>query len=134
VGTPTNSAVFQRVWDLYAAGRGREILEHLDPRVVWRPSLLEPAEYHGHDGVERWASAIRRTWKSVTVVLEELREIEDCIVASGRLAAFDHGGEPIVDTVLACVAEFRRGLVVRASSFVSVDEALAWISARPALP
>jgi hypothetical protein len=92
VGAPSNSAVFQRVWDLYAAGRGREILEHLDPRVIWRPSLLEPAEYHGHDG------------------------------------------EPVVDTVLACVAEFRRGLVVRASSFVSVDEALAWVSGRPALP
>jgi hypothetical protein len=134
MGTPTNAAVFQQVWDLYAAGRGPEILEHLDPQVVWRPSVLEPSEYHGHAGVQRWASAMRRTWKSVTVVLEELREIEDCIVASGRLAVFDHGGEPVVDTMLACVAEFRRGLVVRACSFVSLDEALAWISARPALP
>jgi hypothetical protein len=134
VGTPSNSAIFQRVWDLYAAGRGREILEHLDPRIVWRPSVPEAAEYHGHEGVERWASAMRRIWKSVSVVLEELREIEDCIVLSGRLAAFDYGGEPVVDTVLACVAEFRRGVVVRACSFVSVDEALAWVSARPALP
>jgi hypothetical protein len=131
---PTNSAVFQRVWDLYAAGRGPEILEHLDPQVEWRPSVFEPDAYHGHAGVQRWATAMRRAWKSVTLVLDELREIEDCIVASGRIAAFDHGGEPVVDTVLACVAEFRRGLVVRACSFVSLDDALAWVSARPALP
>jgi len=51
-------------------------------------------------------------------------------VASGRIAAFDHGGEQVVDSDVACVAEFRRGLVVRACSFVSVDDALAWVSAR----
>jgi hypothetical protein len=130
----SNRAVFERVWELYAAGRGREILEHLDPAVEWRPALLDPAPYHGHDGVRRWATAMRRAWKSVTLVLEDLREIEDCVLALGRIAAFDHGGEQVVDTVLACVAEFRRGLVVRACSFVSADDALAWISARPALP
>ena len=35
---------------------------------------------------------------------------------------------------VACVAEFRDGRVVRAASFLSDDEALAWVSARPALP
>jgi hypothetical protein len=129
-----NRAIFERVWELYAAGRGSEILEHLDPAIEWRPALVEPGAYHGHDGVRRWAAAMRRAWKSVTLVLEELREIENCIVALGRIAAYDHGGEPVVDTALACVAEFRRGLVVRAHSFVSLDDALAWISARPALP
>jgi len=84
--------------------------------------------------VRSWATGVRRAWKSVTIVLEELRELEGCVLASGRIAAFDHGGEQVVDSALACVAEFRRGLVVRACSFVSVDEALAWVSARPALP
>jgi ketosteroid isomerase-like protein len=130
----SNSELFQRLWELYAAGRGREILDHLDPDVEWRPALLNPAAYRGHAEVQRWAAAMRRAWKSVTLVLEELREIEDCVVAWGRIAAYDHSGEQIVDTVLACVAEFRRGLVVRARSFVSLDEALHWISARPALP
>jgi hypothetical protein len=134
MSTSRNQAIFQRVWDLYAAGRGREILEHLDPGIEWHPALIDPGAYHGHDGVRRWAAAMRRAWKSVTLVLEELREIENCIVALGRIAAYDHGGEPVVDSALACVAEFRRGLVVRARSFTSLDDALAWISARPALP
>jgi ketosteroid isomerase-like protein len=122
------------VWELYAAGRGPEILEHLDPQVEWRPALVDPAPYHGHDGVRAWASAARRAWKSLTVVLESLREIDDCVVASGRLSALDGRGEQVVDTDITCVAEFRDGRVVRAASFLSDDEALAWVSARPALP
>ena len=134
VQAPSNSEVFQRVWELYAAGRGPEILEHLDPAVEWRPALVEPAPYHGHAGVRTWAGAVSRAWKSVTVVLEELREVDGCVVASGRVAAFDHRGDQVVDTVLTCVAEFRDGRIARACSFRSDDDALAWVSARPALP
>ena len=130
----SNSEVFQRIWELYAAGRGPEILEHLDPEVEWRPALVDPASYHGHDGVRAWASAARRAWKSLTVVLASLREVDDCVIASGRISARDHGGEQVGDSDIACVAEFRDGRVVRAASFLSDDDALAWVSARPALP
>jgi ketosteroid isomerase-like protein len=133
VRTRSNSEAFQRVWGLYAAGRGAEILEHLDPEVEWRPALVDPVPYHGHDGVRAWASASRRAWKSVTVVLVSLREVDGCVIASGRISALDHGGEQVVDSDIACVAEFRNGRVVRAASFLSDDDALAWVSARPAL-
>ena len=132
--TRSNSEVFQRVWELYAAGRGPEILEHLDPAVEWRPALVDPASYHGHAGVRTWAVAVGRVWKSVTVVLEELREVDGCVVACGRIAASDHQGDRVVDSVLSCVAEFRHGRIVRACSFLSADDARAWVSARPALP
>ena len=132
--TRSNREVFQRIWELYAAGRGPEILEHLDPEVEWRPALVDPTPYHGHDGVRAWASASRRAWKSVTVVLASLRELDGCIIASGRLSALDHDGDQVVDSDIACVAEFRDGRVVRAASFLSEDDALAWVSARPALP
>jgi ketosteroid isomerase-like protein len=134
VGAPSNSEVFQRVWELYAAGRGEEILELLDPDVEWRPALVEPASYRGHDGMRRWAAASRQAWKSVTVVLEGLREVDGCVVASGRLSALDHSGDQVVDSPLVCVAEFRDGRIARAASFTSDEEALAWIKARPALP
>ena len=130
----SNREVFQQVLELYAAGRGPEILEHLDPEIEWRPALVDPASYHGHDGVRAWASAARRAWKSVTVVLASLREVDGCVIASGRMSALDHGGDQVVDSDIACVAEFRDGRVVRAASFLSDDDALAWVSARPALP
>ena len=49
----------------------------------------------------------------------------------GRIAAFGHRDEQVVDSVLTCVAEFRGGRVVRAYSFFSVDDAPASVSARP---
>jgi ketosteroid isomerase-like protein len=134
VRTRSNSEVFQRVWELYAAGRVPEILEHLDPAVEWRPALVDAGSYHGHDGVREWANASRRAWKSVTVVLEWLSEVDGCMVATGRMSALDHRGDQVVDSDIACVAEFRDGRVVRAASFLSDDDALAWVSARPALP
>jgi hypothetical protein len=134
VQSRSNSDIFERVWELYAAARGPEILEHLDPAVEWRPALVHPAPYHGHAGVRTWAVAVKQAWKSVTVVLEEQREVGGCVVASGRIAAFDHADKQVVDSVLTCVAEFRHGRIVRACSFFSADDALAWISARPALP
>ena len=134
VRTQSNSEVFQRVWELYAAGRVTQILDLLDPAIEWRPAVVDPAPYHGHDGVRAWASASRRAWKSVTVVLESLREVDGCVVASGRLSALDHRGDQVVDTDVTCVAEFRDGRIARAASFLSDDDALAWVSARPALP
>ena len=50
--------------------------------------LVDPAAYHGHAGVQTLGGhRARRAWKSVTVVLEELREVDGCVVASGRIAA-----------------------------------------------
>ena len=134
VEPPSSSAVFQRIWELYAAGRGPEILEHLDPAIEWHPALHDPGRYHGHAGVRRWAAARRRAWKSVTTLLEEVSDVDGCVVASGRVAAYDHSGNQVVDSALACAAETRGGLVVRAATFVQRDAALSWVNGRPAQP
>ena len=136
----SNGEVFQRVWDLYATGRTAEILTHVDAQVEWRPTTSITTNrpkrtYHGHAGVRRWAASMRRAWKSITVVYEDMREVaDDCVVSNGRIAAFDHDGELVIDSPLACVAEFRERRVVRACAFVSLDEAMAWVSSRPELP
>jgi ketosteroid isomerase-like protein len=130
----SNTHVFQHVWDLYATGRTHEILDHVDPGVEWRPTVLDTTTYRGHAGVQKWAASAKRAWKSITVVYDDMREVaDDCVVSDGRIAAFDHDGELVIDSPLACVAEFRDGLVVRACTFVSLDEAMAWVSARPPL-
>ena len=98
------------------------------------PALHDPARYDGHDGVRRWAAGRRRAWQSVTIRLEDVSDVDGCVVASGQVAAYDHGGNQVVDSVIACAAEIRDGLVVRAAAFVERRAALSWVSARPALP
>jgi ketosteroid isomerase-like protein len=130
----SNGEVFRRVWELYATGRTAEILDHVDAGVEWQPTVLDPAIYRGHAGVRRWAASMRRSWKSITVVYEDMREVAgDCVVSNGRIAAFDHEGELVIDSTLACVAEFRDRRVVRACAFISLDDAMAWVSGRTEL-
>jgi hypothetical protein len=130
----SNTDVFQRMWQLYATGRTREILDYIDPEVEWRPAVLEPAVYHGHAGLRTWASDARRAWKSITVIYDDMREPADgCVVSEGRIAVFDRNGQLVIDGPLACVAQFQDGLVMRAGAFVSLDEAMGWVMARPEL-
>lgn len=126
----SNVEVFRRAWDAYASGRVDALLACLDPEVVWQPTLIG-GEVHGRDGVASWLAATQRQFKSMTVVLETMREVaDDCMVAFGRVTTFDYSGECSHDAALGWVAEFRELVVVRATSFVDRDEALRYVTAR----
>lgn len=127
--------VLARAWELYAVGRVHDIFELLDPDVEWRPMLPDAGVYRGHAGLARWARSTRRAWKSVTIVYEDMHEVAaDCVLGLGRITAFDHRDAQVLDSTIACVAEVRDGRIVRACAFLDHEAALAWISARPALP
>jgi ketosteroid isomerase-like protein len=131
----SNAEVLRRVWELYSVGRMRDIFELLDPDVEWRPMLPDAGIYRGHAGLARWARSTRRAWKSVTIVYEDLQEVAaDCVLGFGRITAFDHRDAQVLDSPIACVAELREGRIVRACAFLDHESALAWVSARPALP
>jgi ketosteroid isomerase-like protein len=130
----SNVDVVRQMWDLYAAGRAREVLDHVDADVEWRP-LLDGAVYRGHDELAGWARRIRGDWKSLTVVVDRLRAADgDCVVVSGRVLAFDHDGEQPVDSTLVWVAVLRDERVVRALAFADHGQAEAWLSARRGRP
>jgi ketosteroid isomerase-like protein len=126
-----NSAIVRRMWELYAAGRPRELLTHLDPDVEWHP-MRNGTVCRGHEELGAWARQVQSTWKSVIVVLESMREVpEERVVAFGRIVAFDHGGDQDVDTPIAWVLQFRDSRVVHARAFGDHADAEAWVS-RPA--
>jgi ketosteroid isomerase-like protein len=125
-----NVHAFRAVWDAYSHGRLRDVLEHLDPDIEWRQALV-PETYVGFARLGHWVGTMRQEWKSMTIVFEDMRAVaDDCVVAFGRMTAFDNGGEQRHDSDLAWVAEFRDGLMVRASAFVDRGEALRYVTAR----
>jgi len=129
-GVASNAEIFRAVWDAYTEGRWADMPKYLDPEVQWRPALT-PELYQGLDDLRHWVKAVRREWKSMTIVFEDMREVaDDCVVAFGRLTAFDYGGEQGFDDDMAWVAEFRDGRIIRATSFKDRDEALAYVTAR----
>ena len=57
--------VAEMMLDAYNCWRVEPLLQHLDPKVEWRPALLvllegEATVYRGHDGVRRMFRDFRR--------------------------------------------------------------------------
>jgi ketosteroid isomerase-like protein len=130
VSATSNVEVFREAWEAYACGRIETLLEFLHPDVRWEPALTEGA-FQGREAFQSWLATAQRQYKSMTVVLETVREVaDDCIVAFGRVTAFDYSGEQSHDAAMAWVAEFRAGRVIRATTFADRDHALRYVTDR----
>jgi ketosteroid isomerase-like protein len=126
----TAAELFRNVWDAFTQGRMRDLSLALHPEVEWRPSVGGEV-FRGPEDLDRWLEHQRRAWQSLTIVYEDMREVaDDCVIAFGRLTAFDYGGEQAIDTDVAWVAEFRDDLLLRAASFFDRDDALRYIASR----
>ena len=135
-GARSNSEVFQRVWELYAAGRGTG-----DPRAprprgrvaprAGRSGGLPRPRRRARVGERRRAAPGRASPSCSTT----LREVDGCVVASGRDLGLRPPRRP--GRRQRCSPAWRSsatGASCARASFLSDDDALAWVSARPALP
>jgi ketosteroid isomerase-like protein len=126
----TATELFRNIWDAFTQGRRDDLAVALHPEVEWRPSPGSEV-FRGPDDLDRWLEGQRRAWQSLTIVYEDMREVaDDCVIAFGRLTAFDYGGEQAIDTDVAWVAEFRDDLLLRAASFIDRGDALRYIASR----
>ena len=126
----THLEVFRAAWDALATGRLEQLRRYLHPDVEWESGLGRGA-HRGHDDLERWMGVLTGAWKSTTNVCEDVREVaDDCVVAFGRISAFDHSGEQRLDADVAWVVEFRAGLIARLSTHLDRDAALRYVAAR----
>jgi ketosteroid isomerase-like protein len=124
------SDLFRSFWDAYTEGRTADVRRLLHDEVEWRPSILGDV-YRGPADLERWLLALRREWKTMTIVYKDMREVaDDCVIAFGRVTAFGYSGDQRADADIAWVAEFADGLLRRARAFVDHDEALQYVSDR----
>jgi ketosteroid isomerase-like protein len=98
----------------------------LDPEVVYDVSrrTFDPGVYHGHEGVQEFASLIREQWATMRLEPQEFRTAGDDVVVSVRLIGV--GRESGVETTAqaAHVWTLREGKVVRQTTFQTMDEAL----------
>jgi ketosteroid isomerase-like protein len=128
----SNAEVFHRVWLAFSIGRTDDVAEHLHPQVEWR-SAMNDEVFRGPGAARRWIEALSHDWKSLTVVLDDVRELGDeCVVALGSSTAFDYGGEQRFDRSFAWVTEYAAGRIVRSLIFADADEAEAYVGSRRA--
>ena len=124
----SNADVFQEVWLAFSEGRSDDITEHLHPQVEWSSAMIDEV-FRGPGAARCWMAALSREFKSLTLVLHEVRELGGgCVVAAGTATAFDYGGEQRLDRSFAWVTEYAGKRIARSLVFGGVDEADAYVA------
>ncbi|HEY4428375.1 MAG TPA: nuclear transport factor 2 family protein [Solirubrobacteraceae bacterium] len=94
---------------------------------AWLTALagaVERTRYTGRSGISRYFSESRDTWEQLTVVCDELRDLGGSVLALGRAVGRGSGSGAEVEMPLAFIAEFRGGLMAKASVYVDHADAL----------
>jgi ketosteroid isomerase-like protein len=88
-----NVEVIRRVYDAYAEGGTEAALPFFDPEIEWHDIKDQPdaTVHHGHLGVIRALNIFLAPFAEFTVTAEELRDLNDYVLAFIRLRG--HGAE-----------------------------------------
>jgi ketosteroid isomerase-like protein len=115
-GSERDLASLRRAYDARNSGNVDAVVELLDPEIEWwgHPLLPEPGPLKGRQEVKRWLEETRDVLSEVEVVVQEMFETEDEIVAIVRLSARGKGsGVPVEGGPDAQVWTMRNGKAVR---------------------
>ena len=121
-----NLAIVQRAYDAFLGGDIREVIDLLDPDIVWSVPRTVPhgGDFRGLDGVREFFSGVGAAWKPLALELHTVGEIGPGRIAglatvSGILA----GSEVSYGTVH--VFTLVDGKITRFQEYLDLDGALA---------
>jgi ketosteroid isomerase-like protein len=128
----SNLDVFHDVWLAFSEGRTDDVAGHMHPQVEWHSAMVDEV-FRGPGAARCWIAALSREWKSLTVVLDDVHQLDDgSVVAIGTSTAFDYGGEQRFDRSFAWLTEFAGRRIVRSLIFAGADEAHAYVASHRA--
>jgi ketosteroid isomerase-like protein len=76
-------------------------------------NIFNPAVYHGHAGIEQWASAVEDVWDDFQGVFTELIDVGDTVVAGFTIRGKGKESGAMVEMKIFSVWTFRDSKVVR---------------------
>ncbi len=97
------------------------------PDFEWFGALLgkvEGGNYRGREGMERYFADAADTWEEFRSVADEFRDLDDRVLALGRLQGRGKGSGITVDASFWMLADFRDGKLSRTRSYLDHGEAL----------
>jgi ketosteroid isomerase-like protein len=114
---------------LAAAFNDRDLdsfLTHLDPEVEFHSlrAQLEGRPYVGHEGARKMFADFDEDWDYLQIDVEELRDVDDAVVAGGRLRSRGHASRVDLNVPVAFLWRLRDGKVVYGKVFSEQADAL----------
>jgi ketosteroid isomerase-like protein len=94
---------------------------------VWLPALpgaVEGGSYEGRSGIRRYFAESQSTWEQLTVLCDEVRDLDESVLVIGRALGRGLGSGIEVETPLAFIAEFRAERISKVSTYLSHADAL----------
>jgi ketosteroid isomerase-like protein len=94
---------------------------------VWRPALpgaVEGGTYVGRSGISRYFSESQSTWEQLTVLGDELLDLDGAVLVLGRALGRGLGSGADVETPLAFIAEFRGDQIANVTTYLNHADAL----------
>jgi ketosteroid isomerase-like protein len=119
-------AVVRRLVEAFNSGDVDTMLDELDPEAELYPmrAQLEGTVYRGHDGLRQWLSDLDEDWEWVRMDADEFREVDDAVVALGRLRSRGRASGVDLDLPLAVVWKLRGGKVVYSKAYSERHDAV----------
>ncbi len=122
-----NAEIVRRGIDAFNARDFDRFVAITTDDFVWVPALpgaVDREPYVGRAGIARYFSEIDQTWEHLTAACDDLRDLDDRVLALGRAIGRGSASGAVVETPLALLAEFRGGQIARLATFASHSEAL----------
>jgi uncharacterized protein len=124
----TKTDLVRRAFDAFNRRNLEEALMVLDPGVEFHVPTAELANdgrpYRGHDGIRKYYDDVARVWEELEVAPSEYREVDDHVLALGRVYGRGEGGY-IQDSPTQWVFEVNEGAIVSVRVFTNRSAALA---------
>jgi ketosteroid isomerase-like protein len=124
-----NVEAFKRGIEAYNRGDVEALLDELDPRVEWRPSLPvllggDLTVYRGHDGIREMLRELDEVLPERRLDFSDIQETDDRVVATGRLRTRGRGSGAVTESLFGWVADFKDGKATRIRTYLDPEEAL----------
>ena len=125
----SSGQVAKMMLDAYNCWRVEPLLQHLDPKVEWRPALLvllegEATVYRGHDGVRRMFRDFREAFAEIQIESFEVRDLGDLVITTGHMRARGNASGVETETPWGYVAELKGGKGIRIRTYLDPADAL----------
>jgi ketosteroid isomerase-like protein len=122
-----NIELVRRVFDAFTRRDLEAVLEIADPAVEFFAPTASIAghetPYRGHDGMRQYFEDVARIWEELEVIPHEYREIDDQVIALGRVYGRGLDGL-LVDSPTGWIWTLSNGRIVKGQVYTSRQEAL----------
>jgi hypothetical protein len=121
-----NTEAVERIIRAFERGDVEAALAELDPEVEMLPlrAELEGTHYRGHDGYRQVLADFEGDWDELRLPPEEIREVGDQVLVTGRMRAKGKKSGVELDVPMAMLYTLRDGKIVRLQSFSDPEEGL----------